>query len=668
MFPNPSELGPFGSPLPQMFGRYRVVQRLGQGGMGSVFLAEDTRLGRKVALKMPTFGPGDSTEFRLRFEQEARAAATLEHPSLCRVYDVGEVDGHPYLTMEYIEGASLARVIASQGGTLPPATAAAIVARLALGLQEAHSRKVIHRDLKPSNVMIRSTGGKSEPVIVDFGLARLLVEGGPETPKLTRTGHAMGTLAYMSPEQLRGESDVGPAADIFSLGVILYELLAGEPPFQGPGLMVAAQVLNAQPAPPSATRPGVAPALDAICLKAMAKAPADRYTSMSEFAAELSRYLRTAREGVPGGTSAIAAPKPEPGRRPGLVLAGVAMIALSGSVIGYILMQGRGPGPEAEAEAVAANPAPGADSKDSEGWVELFNHRDLTGWAEPNTKVNPSRWEVKDGCMIGHPLPGSVAAAIATARRDYKNFRLRVVSKRTTDLKRLVIARWRVEGNRWWGYAAVTNGPRFEAGHAIPLGSLYRGDGVDLSYINTNDPSEWALAPGVEVSEGDWVTLEMTVVGGRVLTTVNGQPGAELDLPDKALAPGSIGFGFRDVPIRDVLVKEFSNDDTKAAVEAGLARTGSEAGLPEVDFRAALIGRWNMVYNDGGENVVTFHGDGTSSRSHDGLKGTWSITGRKVVVEFSPPAHWEGTLSADGQTLQARSRKGGSVAGRKLGN
>lgn len=653
MFPDPSQLGPTGAPLPHEFGRYRILRRLGQGGMGSVFLAEDSRLGRKVALKLPTFGPGDTTDLRLRFEQEARAAATLEHPTLCRVYDVGEVDGHPYLTMEYIEGASLAQVIASQGAALTPQNAAAIAARLAVGLQEAHSRKVIHRDLKPANVMIRTLAGKKEPVIVDFGLARLLVDGDPDTRKLTRTGHAMGTLAYMSPEQLRGEPDIGPATDVFALGVILYEMLAGEPPFQGPGLAIAAQVLNAQPDPPSRLRPGIDPALEAICLKAMSKAPKDRHASMSEFAAELAGYLRGARAGLSGENPVPGAPEARE-RRPGLVIAGAAMIALSGSAIAYILMQGRGPRPDAIPPAAAkADPAPGPAAKD-EGWVELFNHRDLTGWASPNPAVNPSRWEVADGCMIGHPLPGSLAAAIATERGDFKNFRLRVVSKRTTDLKRLVIGRWRVEGNRWWGYAAVTNGPKFEAGHTIPLGSLFRGDGVDFAYINTNDPAEWSLAPGVEANEGEWVTLEMTVVGGRAITTVNGKPGAEVNLPDEPLRPGAIGFAFRDVPIRDVLVREFSNDDARAEVEAGL-----------VDYRLKLQGRWSMAYENGGQNVISFLADGSCVRTEDDARGRWTLDGRKLEVDF-PPAFWTGELAEDGLTLRATNRAGKPVSGTKI--
>ncbi len=161
--------------LAEQFGRYRIIKRLGQGGMGSVYLAQDTHLERPVALKVPDFGDHEAPEARRRFLEEARAAATLHHPYLCRVYDAGEIDGQLYLTMAYIEGQSLAALIGDAGW--PQHQVAALVGKLALALQEAHARRVIHRDLKPANVMIRTTGQRREPVIVDFGLARRRIPG-----------------------------------------------------------------------------------------------------------------------------------------------------------------------------------------------------------------------------------------------------------------------------------------------------------------------------------------------------------------------------------------------------------------------------------------------------------------------------------------------------------
>ena len=275
--------------LAEQFGRYRISKRLGQGGMGSVYLAQDTHLERPVALKLPDFGKHEGPEARRRFLEEARTAATLDHPYLCRVYDTGEIEGQLYLTMAYIEGQSLAALIGDEGW--PQRQVAALVGKLALALQEAHTRKVIHRDLKPANIMIKTTGGRREPVIVDFGLAR---RDNPQEQRLTRSGQIMGTLGYMAPEQIRGDlNEIGPACDIYALGVILYELLTGRLPFNGSGLAVAGQILTQAPLHPSTHRSDLDPGLEAICLKAMAKSVGDRYASMAELAAALTGFLHS---------------------------------------------------------------------------------------------------------------------------------------------------------------------------------------------------------------------------------------------------------------------------------------------------------------------------------------------------------------------------------------
>ncbi len=300
--------------LPEEFGRYQIIERLGQGGMGSVYLAEDTQLGRRVALKVPEFGPHDGPEARKRFLEEARAAATLDHPNLCRVYDAGEVHGQFYLTMAYIEGQSLKASISDQSRT--PQQAAALVGKLAQALQVAHARGVIHRDLKPANIMIKTKGQRREPVIVDFGLAHRVNR---EKTRLTKAGQVMGTLAYMAPEQIRGDlKEIGPACDIYALGVILYELLTGRLPFSGTGLAVAGQILTQAPMPPSTHRSDLDPALEAICLKAMAKQFEDRYASMSELVAALTDYLRSS--STPAAptapASSPASPPPTAGEPP----------------------------------------------------------------------------------------------------------------------------------------------------------------------------------------------------------------------------------------------------------------------------------------------------------------------------------------------------------------
>ena len=275
--------------LPEQFGRYRILHRLGAGGMGSVYLAEDTRLKRKVALKVAHISGSENRQVLERFYREAEAAAGLNHPYLCKVYDVGEIENVHYLTMEYIEGTTLADLIDGKSN-LAQRQVAAIVGKLALALQEAHAKGVVHRDLKPANVMIKKTGQKA-PVIVDFGLAQQLNAGGM---RLTQTGQAMGTPYYMAIEQVKGDLDaIGPACDIYALGVMLYELLTGQVPFDGPNPMVViAQILTTKAAPPSTHRPDLDPRLEAICLKAMAREIKDRYASMAELAAALTDYLK----------------------------------------------------------------------------------------------------------------------------------------------------------------------------------------------------------------------------------------------------------------------------------------------------------------------------------------------------------------------------------------
>lgn len=282
--------------LPENFGRYLIERALGEGGMGSVYLARDRELGRAVAIKIPNFKVGGDPALLERFHREARVAATLQHPNICPVYDSGIIDGIPYLAMAYVEGKPLSHFLA-RDRIVPGRQIAALVRKVALALEEAHTRGIVHRDLKPSNVMIR--GGK-EPIVTDFGLAQV---ASPGDARLTASGTVLGTPAYMSPEQVKGEmAAIGPRSDIYSLGVMLYEMLAGRLPFNGvvPGLFV--QIVNDTPAPPSAYRSGVDPVLERICLKAMAKAADDRFESMAALAAALKDYL-LARPALPGAST-----------------------------------------------------------------------------------------------------------------------------------------------------------------------------------------------------------------------------------------------------------------------------------------------------------------------------------------------------------------------------
>jgi serine/threonine protein kinase len=257
------------------FGRYQIVRPLGRGAMGAVYLAYDSQLERHVALKTPVLG--SSPQAVGRFFREARAAAQLRSPYTCPVYDVGEIGGISYLSMAFIDGQPLSRAIAErrQGGER---AVARLLQKIARGLQKAHEQGIIHRDLKPDNIMV---DGEGEPVVMDFGLARRL----EDDVRLTSAGSLLGTPAYMSPEQVDGDPDkVGPASDIYSLGVVLYEMLTGRLPFRGSLTAILRQIAAAQPPPPpSSINPALPEAspLQHICLKMMARSPADRYPSMA---------------------------------------------------------------------------------------------------------------------------------------------------------------------------------------------------------------------------------------------------------------------------------------------------------------------------------------------------------------------------------------------------
>jgi formylglycine-generating enzyme required for sulfatase activity/predicted Ser/Thr protein kinase len=273
--------------LPESFGKYRVARQLGQGGMGSVWLAQDTELKRPVALKVPHLNNSDDPDpiILARFYREAQAAAALQHPNLCPVYEVGKIAGIHYIAMAYIEGCPLAQLI-HPGQPFPQRQAAALVCRLAYALHEAHCLGIVHRDLKPSNILINQRG---EPVIMDFGLAKRMDQ---ETP-VTRFGSLLGTPEYMPPEQVEGRlSAIGPASDVYSLGVILFELLTARLPFFEDNVYsLLYQIVNRDAPRPSEFRLDIDPLLESICLKALSRRVEERHPDMPTFAAALEQYL-----------------------------------------------------------------------------------------------------------------------------------------------------------------------------------------------------------------------------------------------------------------------------------------------------------------------------------------------------------------------------------------
>jgi serine/threonine-protein kinase len=279
-------------------GRYRILRRIGTGGMATVYLAEDAELGRRVAIKILNDRYAHDELFVERFRREAKSAAALSHPNIVSIYDRGEAEGTYYIAMEVIEGQNLKELIRANG-RLRPGTAVAYTRQILAGLRFAHRNGIIHRDIKPHNILL---GHEERLKVTDFGIARA------GASQMTEAGSIMGTAQYLSPEQARG-SEVAASSDLYSVGIVLYEMLTGQLPFNGDSpVEIAMKHLNETPSPPSTRASGIPADLDRIVLRSLAKNPADRYQSAEELDADLARVeagLPVSRETATAATAVL---------------------------------------------------------------------------------------------------------------------------------------------------------------------------------------------------------------------------------------------------------------------------------------------------------------------------------------------------------------------------
>lgn len=327
-------------------GRYRLQSKLGSGGMSTVYLAHDENLDRPVAVKIMHAEISDQPEQLVRFRREARTVARISHPNVVSVIDAGEDDGHPYIVFEYVEGETLKARI-DRMGSLPADEAAAFAIEIGRGLAAAHANQLVHRDVKPQNVLIDQDGRAK---VTDFGIVRSLQES--ESDSLTKAGRVLGTTDYVSPEQALGH-DVDPRSDIYSLGVVLYEMLAGSLPFEAETVVgVAMKHVNEKPPDIRALHPGLSAMLAQTVDRALTKDPQRRYNDIQEMLIDLEQSLAVemATEGQGSASTTVmerlrTQPKPEPRRVAAMAIV-VLILAASLVVAVLALNSGNNPTPD----------------------------------------------------------------------------------------------------------------------------------------------------------------------------------------------------------------------------------------------------------------------------------------------------------------------------------
>jgi eukaryotic-like serine/threonine-protein kinase len=536
-------------PGQQLGDRYTLVSRLGGGGMADVWLADDSMLGRKVALKFLHERFAQDAQFVERFRREAQAAAGLQHPNVVGVYDRGETDGRPWIAMEYVEGASLKDLI---GRGLTVGEAVEIIRQILQGTKFSHERGIIHRDLKPQNVLVDREGRAR---VADFGIARA---GASE---ITQTGSVLGTAQYLSPEQAQG-LETGVPSDLYSIGVMLYETLTGRVPFEADTpVAVALKQISETPRRPSELNPQVPPALDAVVMRALAKDPANRFQSADEFIAALD-----AAEVDPSGGTALAAAVAETPtederpwwRRPWVIALAVIALLLAG-VAAFALTR---PGKDARVPNVLGEPVESAREQIDAAGFEFARRSEPT--CSPRDTVTEQDPQAASQAEEGSTVTVTVSLGLSVNVPDVVGETEREATDRLEDEQLLVTSEERASRNVDPGHVISSTPP---AGTEVECKSpvtIFVSKGAKLITLPDliGQPEEVArsqlerLGLIVNVDTRDADEEEGTVIGQ------DPGPGSELLRNDQVTLVVSTGAGSVIVP--DVVGQ--SEDSARASL------------------------------------------------------------------------------------------------------
>lgn len=656
----------------QRFGpdeRFEIVRDLGHGGMASVFLANNLVLRREVAIKVPRRSVLERPELVDRFRQEARSLARVKHQNLASIYDTGETDGLPYVVMEFVSGVTLAEYLKDQ--TLTVAESVEIVRDVALALQAAHEADIIHRDLKPENVMLTQN---LKPKVIDFGLAKNTDRDG-ERP--TRVGTVMGTPHYMPLEQLRGETDaIGPASDVYSLGVVLYRLLTGRLPYPGHEFEeLLANILTRTPSSPCEIQPDLDPKLAAIVLKAIARDRENRYLWVQDFAAALADWLRFSTEGgTPAARLTDARSSGSGGvrRKAAIAAAGAVCILLLGLIVislkrpdgtqstitispGTNLKLHTEPGtevsitelPDADGKGAGSSDTTAGDASetapvvdktgdvtDSESGSKSFETLIRSGVlavARSRTYVDPTSgpgWISENG-VFQTTAPGD--KLLMFEHRDFENFQLTAEYKVSGPHGAAFVARCAWREDRPKGYSVGLGPSDWEVNQA---GSIYHWQ-YKSANIHPLCPRP-ALAGPVE---NEWVQLDVTVQGNRVTAKINGQLFSEAADPNADYPTSKVAFSCSPdstLSLRNVRVHALPDSSRKLPGNPEPVVTGDPAAIQKLKD-TLLSYEWNYFgskHPPGGP--FQFYADGTFQ---SWKWNYWAVGLRTVHIQYWDPVY-----------------------------